>query len=66
MADSFSMKAPAHYLRVDLSDQAEAEYWLIVLDAARREVVLAISAVGTDALEVQLWLAQARRATASR
>ena len=35
MADHVPMKAPAHYLRVDLADAGEAEYWLVVLDAPR-------------------------------
>jgi hypothetical protein len=62
MADTIRMRAPSHYLRVDLSDPAEAEYWLVVLDASRRQVESAIGAVGRDALDVQAWLAVRRRA----
>jgi hypothetical protein len=50
------MKAPAHYLRVDLDDPAEAEYWLVVLDAPRARLEEAVRTVGRDALEVQAWL----------
>ena len=56
MADSVRMRAPAHYLRVDLEDPAEAEYWLVVLDCDRARVEAALAAVGNDALEVQRWL----------
>lgn len=62
MSHSLPMRAPAHYLRVDLSDPAEAEYWLVVLDASRRQVEAAIAVVGSDALEVKAWLANSRRA----
>jgi hypothetical protein len=51
-----SMRAPAHYLRVNLDDPAEAEYWLVVLDCDRERAESAIAAVGRDALEVQGWL----------
>ena len=51
------MKAPAHYLRVDLDDPAEAEYWVVVLDAPRVRLEAAVAAVGRDALEVRAWLA---------
>jgi hypothetical protein len=56
MADSVRMRAPAHYLRVDLEDPAEAEYWLVVLDCDRARLEAALAAVGNDALEVQRWL----------
>jgi hypothetical protein len=56
MADSQSMRAPAHYLRVNLDDPAEAEYWLIVLDCVRGLLVAALATVGSDALDVQRWL----------
>ena len=56
MADSVRMRAPAHYLRVDLEDPAEAEYWLVVLDCDRARAEAALAAVGNDALEVQRWL----------
>jgi hypothetical protein len=60
MAGIVKMKAPAHYLRVDLDDPGEAEYWLVVLDAPRAELEAAIAAVGRDALDVRAWLEQAR------
>jgi hypothetical protein len=60
MADSLHMRAPSHYLRVDLEDPAEAEYWLVVLDCDRARAEAAIAAVGRDALEVQRWLASVR------
>jgi hypothetical protein len=50
------MRAPAHYLRVDLRDPAEAEYWLVVFDCARARLEAALAAVGSDALDVQRWL----------
>jgi hypothetical protein len=56
MADSTCMRAPAHYLRVDLSDPAEAEYWLVVMDCERARLEAAIAAVGRDALDIQRWL----------
>jgi hypothetical protein len=56
MADTFPMRAPAHYLRVDLSDPAEAEYWLVVMDSDRVTLQAAIAAVGSDALEIRRWL----------
>jgi hypothetical protein len=54
------MRAPAHYLRVDLRDPAEAEYWLVVFDCPRARHEAALEAVGRDALDVQRWLAQER------
>jgi hypothetical protein len=50
------MRAPVHYLRVDLDDPAEAEYWLVVLDCERARLEAALGAVGRDALEVRAWL----------
>jgi hypothetical protein len=50
------MRAPAHYLRVNLDDPAEAEYWLIVLDCERGQLEAALALVGSDALDVQRWL----------
>jgi hypothetical protein len=64
MGEAVKMKAPAHYLRVDLDDPGEAEYWLVVLDAPRHELEAAIAAVGRDALEVKAWL-QVRRGPGS-
>jgi hypothetical protein len=60
MAEPVSMRAPAHYLRVQLEDPAEAEYWQVVLDCERRQLEAAIAAVGRDAREVQRWLAGQR------
>jgi hypothetical protein len=54
--DEVQMRAPAHYLRVDLRDPAEAEYWLVVFDCARARLEAALAAVGSDALDVQRWL----------
>jgi hypothetical protein len=65
MADHVRMKAPAHYLRVDLADAGEAEYWQVVLDATRAQVEAAVAAVGGDALDVRAWL-EARRAPGAR
>ena len=56
MTETVKMKAPAHYLRVDLGDPGEAEYWVIVLDASREQLDAAVAAVGRDALEVRAWL----------
>ena len=58
MADSLPMRAPVHYLRVDLEDPAEAEYWLVVLDCDRARAEAAIAAVGRDAQDVRSWLRQ--------
>jgi hypothetical protein len=33
MGEQTQMRAPRNYLRVDLCDPAEAEYWQVVLDA---------------------------------
>jgi hypothetical protein len=60
MAEQQPMRAPVHYLRVDLRDPAEAEYWLVVFDCERTRLEAAIMAVGSDALEVRRWLAQDR------
>jgi hypothetical protein len=56
MTGQVQMKAPAHYLRVDLDDPGEAEYWQVVLDAPRARLEAAMAAVGRDALEVRAWL----------
>jgi len=56
MAESLPMRAPAHYLRVDLEDPAEAEYWLVVLDCERPLLERALATVGADAQDVQRWL----------
>ena len=57
MTEAVKMKAPAHYLRVELDDPGEAEYWQVVLDASKRQLEAAIAAVGRDALDVRAWLA---------
>ena len=56
MDDQAKMRAPANYLRIDLSDPAEAEYWLVVLDASRRRVEEAVALVGTDVPAVRAYL----------
>ena len=56
MAEPMPMRAPAHYLRVDLDDPAEAEYWLVVMDCERQRLEAALAAVGRDALDVRAWL----------
>jgi hypothetical protein len=66
MADTVPMRAPAHYLRIDLSDPAEAEYWLTVLDCERARLEAALDAVGRDALDVRRWLQGARPAQGPR
>lgn len=55
-----SMRAPCHYLRVDLRDPAEAEYWLLVLDVPRPLLEHALSIVGRDAHAVGAYLDQLR------
>ena len=47
------LRAPTHYLIVDLDDPGEAEYWQLVLDAPRVRIEAAIAAVGRDANEVR-------------
>jgi hypothetical protein len=60
MGNPLIMRAPTNYLRVDLQDPAEAEYWLIVLDATRRQVEEALAAVGRDARDVAAYLREQR------
>ena len=60
MPETVAMRAPAHYLRVDLSDPAEAEYWLVVFDCERSRLEAALRSVGNDALDVQRWLVSGR------
>jgi hypothetical protein len=60
MGETVKMKAPAHYLRVDLDDPGEAEYWQVVLDAPRPQLEAAIVAVGRDAHDVRGWLQHVR------
>lgn len=52
MAGKVQMRAPAHYLRVDLEDAAEAEYWMVVFDATRERLESVVARVGRDALDV--------------
>lgn len=47
------LRAPNHYLIVDLDDAGEAEYWQLVLDAPRARIEAAVAAVGRDANEVR-------------
>jgi hypothetical protein len=56
MAQAMQMRAPAHYLRVDLGDPAEREYWQVVLDASADTLQLAVDAVGPQLWEVREWL----------
>lgn len=56
LADATPMRAPANYLRVDLGDPAEAEYWSVVLDAPPPRIAAALAAVGTDPGDVRDWL----------
>jgi hypothetical protein len=53
MGQSLQMRAPTHYLFVDLGDPAETEYWIVVLDAPRWRIERAIAAVGRDAGDVR-------------
>jgi len=50
------MRAPANYSRVDLRDPAEAEYWLIVLDATRQQIETAMAVAGSDVRQVRAQL----------
>jgi len=56
MGEQLRMRAPAHYLRVDLSDPAEVEYWLVVLDVSRAELERAVACAGPALWEVRNWL----------
>lgn len=60
MDGQFKMRAPTHYLRVDLQDDAETEYWLVVLDATRRQLEEAVAMVGTYEPAVRHYLQTAR------
>ena len=60
MGSSLQLRAPTHYLRVDLDDPAEAEYWLLVLDATRQQVESAVASVGRDARDVHGYLQSLR------
>ena len=60
MGKPLQMRAPSNYLRVDLHDPAEAEYWLIVLDATRLQLEAAVAVVGADAREVDGYLRELR------
>ena len=66
MAESLQMRAPAHYLRVNLEDPAEAEYWLVVFDCERARLEAAVLAVGRDALDVQRWIGNGAAPPTSR
>jgi hypothetical protein len=56
MGEQLRMRAPAHYLRVDLSDPAEVEYWMVVLYVSRVELERAVACAGRDLWEVRAWL----------
>lgn len=56
MGEQVEMRAPKNYLRVDLSDAAEAEYWLVVMDTSRARLELALATVGADAIDVRHFL----------
>ena len=56
MGEQLRMRAPAHYLRVDLSDPAEVEYWVVVLDVTRAELERAVGCAGPDLWNVRAWL----------
>ncbi|MCX7041668.1 MAG: DUF3606 domain-containing protein [Gammaproteobacteria bacterium] len=58
MGNGIEMRAPKHYLRVDLSDPAEAEYWEVVMDASRARLEQAMALVGEDAIAVRSHLQQ--------
>jgi hypothetical protein len=61
MAERVCMKAPAHYLRVNLDDPGEAEYWQVVLDAPRARLEQAVATVGRDARDVDAYLRSVRQ-----
>ena len=65
MGNSLQLRAPTHYLRVDLNDPAEAEYWLLVLDATRAQIEIAVASVGRDARDVRDYLQSLRVASKS-
>ena len=56
MGEQFTMRAPTDYRVVDLQDPAEAEYWVLVLDASRRQIEDAIARVGNEAGAVRACL----------
>ena len=65
MSRTVPMRAPTHYLRVDLDDRAELEYWLVVVDTTRDQLERAVALVGRDALDVRRALAGSREAVGS-
>lgn len=56
MGGQVAMRAPTDYRVVDLQDPAEAEYWMLVLDASRRQIDDAIARVGNEAGAVRACL----------
>ena len=54
--EGWQLRAPADYRFVDLDDPAEAEYWLLVLDAPRRLLEDALDQVGNHVVAVQAYL----------
>lgn len=60
MAQAVQMRAPAHYMRVDLGDPAELEYWLVVLDVGAADLRRAVDAAGPELWNVRAWLSASR------
>jgi hypothetical protein len=56
MGERWTMRAPTNYLRVDLADDAEVEYWVLVLDVPRARLEAAVRRVGCDAEAVRDFL----------
>lgn len=56
MGEQWMLRGPTNYLRVDLADPAEAEYWLLVLDVSRWRLEDAIRSVGCDAEAIREYL----------
>jgi hypothetical protein len=61
MGAHWTLRAPVDYRFVDLDDPAEAEYWLLVLDASRQQLEDAVARVGHHVLDVKGHLEGARR-----
>ena len=56
MGEQWTIRGPTNYLKVDLADPAEAEYWLLVLDVPRWQLENAVRSVGCDAEAVREYL----------
>ena len=61
MGEHWTLRAPADYRFVDLHDEAEAEYWLLVLDTSRRALDEAVARVGNHVGAVRDYLAAGER-----